>query len=314
MDETEGTLTFAKKAKNELAGAKIQTLGAKKAVLSGFTRLAGTLSIGSRPFLSYRTELSKAAKLIFSLLKELYGVTPRIVFERKMHFDKSMVYVVIADGHEVYGILEDLKVKRKLRPVPIKAMANKDNLRDFVKGLFLATGSLNAPESKSYFLEIAMDSQSDAQTVCNALCRSEGLFSFKVAKIRDKWLVYLKRSSEIAEFLAWLGAPVATLDYENARAEKDYFNNENRLNICYAANYSKSLKTGAENIRDINVFLKRTELGRLDAKTQAVIRSRLKNKDFSYGELAEDITRTGTKITKSGVARVFAKIKEAVGN
>ncbi len=309
MEDSEKTLTFTKKVKNELAGVKTESHKAQKALLSGFVRLSGDIAIGSRPSLSCHTELSSVAKLAFNLLKSIYGVQPNFIFERKMRFDKSMVFVVRVDGKEVYDIAADLKVQKNLRPSKIRAMVNRENLRYFARGLFLSSGSINPPESKSYFLEITMDSQEDALIVAKALQESEGRFSFKVSSIRSKYLVYLKKGSEIAEFLAWLGASESTLDYENKRVEKDFFNNENRLEIAYAANYNKSLKTGAGNVEDIEAIKRTSDFDHLSPKEVAAVRCRLQNKDFSYVEIAQALTKAGFPLTKSSVARIFAKIR-----
>lgn len=310
MSETESSITFAKKAKNELADGMPKYPNAKKALLSGLTRNAASLSIGSHPSLTYRTELSKVAKLIFNLLKSTMGITPRIVFQQKMRFDKSIVYVVIAEGKDIYQALADLKVQKNLRPTPIRAMANPANIKYFATGLFLATGSVNSPNAKSYILEITMNSQEDANALADGLKAVNERFSFKVAPLRDKWMVYLKKSSEISEFLAWLGAMSSTMEYENARITKDYFNNQNRLNICDAANYSKSLKAAQETIQDIQLVLSQRDIKSFDAKTQAVWAIRLANQELSYGEIAQEATKQGFSITKSGVARLFRVAKE----
>lgn len=309
--EEENSLTFTKKVKNELSNYKLTSIRAKKNLLSGFTRLASTLSIGSNPSLTYRTPLSKVAKLIYQLLKELYGVTPSIIYERKMHFDKAIVYVVKIHGKEVYDILLDLKVRKSLRLTPIRALVNKENIRHFTQGLFLANGVVNSPDSKSYFLQITMDEEDDAKQLAEGLFSTNQRFSFKLIKNkRQKWMVYLKKSAEIAEFLSWLGATNSMLEYENARVTKDFFNNENRLNICYAANYSKSLKTGEKNISDINIVLKNKSISAYSEKIQSILQYRLKNKDSSYSEIAQALSVNGVKITKSFVARVFKGIAE----
>lgn len=88
---------------------------------------------------------------------------------------------------------------KNFQPVPLRSMLNKENLRYFLAGAFMAGGSVNAPSSKSYFLEISFSNKDDATRVMEALQSTEE-FSAKVIQRRDKWIVYLKRSSEIAIF------------------------------------------------------------------------------------------------------------------
>lgn len=303
-------VTFAKRVKNELALNEPSTVKGKRALLAGFARQASSLSIGANPVLTFRTEIANAARMTFNLLKDLYSLTPAFVFERKMKFDKSMVYLVRVRGECIYDVMEDLRVLRNLRPVPLRSMLNEENIQRFMQGLFIASGSVNAPESKSYFLEISLNREEDAEAICQALYRENPRFTFRTIARRDKWMIYLKRSSEIAEFIAWIGATNSALEYESARVEKDFFNSENRLNICLAHNLSRSLKTAEENLRQIELIKRAGRESSLDSKTRAVLEARLKDGEASYQELAETLTSQGIPLTKSGVARAFTRIRE----
>lgn len=305
----EKTYTFAKTVKSELAGLEYSSKIMRFDVLSGFTRLNANFSLGKVPSISYKTEIASVAKLIYSLIKEMYGVTPRVIYERKMRFDKSMVYVIKVESSKAFDILLDLKVMKNLKLMPLRSLINEENLKYFLIGCFLATGSVNSPNSKSYFLEISFTSKDDAERVKDALL-SLGEFTAKMIQRRDKWIVYLKRSSEIAVFLSFLGSTNSMLNYENVRATKDLMNNENRLDICAAHNYSRSLKTGKQNLEDINYLLSIHSMNVFDEKTQAVIKARLEHQDASFGELAEIVSNSGVRISKSGVSHVFSLLHE----
>lgn len=68
--------------------------------------------------------------------------------------------------------------------------------------------------------------------------------------------MYLKKSLQIGNFLAYINAITAMLNYENIRLTRDYNNNDNRVTICYSANYEKALKNGINNIKDIKIVEK----------------------------------------------------------
>lgn len=305
----EKTYTFAKTVKSELAFLDYDSKIMRFGVLSGFTRLNGNFSLGKVPSISYKTEIAAVAKLIYSLLKEMYGVTPRVIYERKMRFDKSMVYIIKVETPKAFDILQDLKVMKNLKLMPLRSLINEENLKYFLVGCFLATGSVNSPSSKSYFLEMAFAEEDDANRVKEALL-GLGEFTVKVIQRRDKWIVYLKRSSEIAVFLSFLGSTNSMLNYENVRATKDLMNNENRLDICAAYNYSRSLKTGKQNLEDIHHLLSIHSLSFFDPKTQAVIKARLEHHDASFGELADIVSANGIQISKSGISHVFSMLHE----
>lgn len=308
MAEEKG-MTFAKTVKAEISNLPYKSKIMKYGVLSGFTRINASFSLGRVPTITYTTEIASVARLIYSLLKDMYGVMPRIIYQRRMRFNKSMVYVIKVESPKSYEIMSDLKVMKNLQPVPLRSLLNKDNLRYFAIGSFMAGGSVNSPMSNSYFLEIAYNSEDDANRVRDALV-DIAEFSFKVIKRREKWIVYLKKSSEIAMFLSFLGSTNSMLNYENARATKDLMNNENRLDICAAHNYNKAMKKGEENIKDINKLLASHPIELYDEKTGAVMKARLASPDASYGDLATMISESGIPISKSGVYHILASIHE----
>lgn len=306
-------MTFAKKVKTEIANNKYNSSAIKKRILSGFTRVNGILSIGRLPRLSYSTEVAQVAKLFFNFLKSLYGVSPTFKYERKMRFKKQRIYIVIVESPQVYTILEDLKVKKNLKPIPLRSMVNKENLRGFITGCFLASGSINSPSSKSYYLELAYADKEDAERVRDGLFQ-QGDFSPKIIQRRDKWVVYLKKSAEITLFLRLIGATQSMLDYENARTTKDLLNNENRLDICLAYNLSRTLKSSQQNIDDINKLLTLVPLESLEPKMKAVVQARLNNKEASLTEISEMVAEQGIFISRSSISRIFSNIHDMVTN
>jgi len=329
MPKKEGSITFTQEVKTEIAQGiklsekeidpenpndKVSSLKTQKLILSGLTRLSSTPSIGSNPSLKYKTPNSKVARLIYEMLKNIYGLSPTFVYERQMHFDKSIVYVVRIQSKEVYDVLDDLKVMKNLRYTPLRSVLNQENIRNFTKGLFLASGVVNSPKSNSYFLQITMNNEDDAINLCESLNKTEFQFPFKVKKNKNKWMVYLKRSFEISDFLKWIGATNLGMAYENERVTRDYYNNINRWNICDAANFSKTMKTSERNINDINIVLKHKPLSSFSPKHQAIIQYRLNNKEASYGEIANALISQGFSVTKSMVARLFSQMSEEAQN
>ena len=70
-------INFAKQVKNELTSQKY-TIEQKKAILTGFIRSSGTLSLGKVPTLHLRTEIASVAKLIFSAFNDCYEITSKM--------------------------------------------------------------------------------------------------------------------------------------------------------------------------------------------------------------------------------------------
>lgn len=309
-------LNFAKQVKNE-AATLTYNKEELKYLLSGFIRNGGVFSIGSNPSLSVHTELATIAKLIYSALKEVYDLKPTINYEKKTRFGKKLVYLVEVKDKKLYDVMEDLEIFTDSgfsRVLPKNGL-HKKYFPAFVTGCFLAAGSINNPKmgKTSYFLEMAFTDKSDALAVKRKLTsfKNENTMDFKYIKRRERHVLYLKKANQISVFLHFIGALDSMLDYENARVEKADTSDENRAEICVAANYMKTLSTAEKDIEDIKMVLKVKPITLFSEKEQAVINVRLQHNDFNYREIAEEVSENhNIQITKSGVVHILTSVRE----
>ena len=100
---------FTRSVKNELASYSYEKEELKY-ILSGFARNGGTFSIGKNPTLHLRTEIASVAKILYRALKECYGLSPRIAYEKVTRFKRGIAYRVVVSSPELYHIMEDLEV------------------------------------------------------------------------------------------------------------------------------------------------------------------------------------------------------------
>jgi DNA-binding protein WhiA len=314
MAEKEKKIPFAKKVKEEISAIEYTT-EQKKWILSGFARNGGAFRIGTSPSLSMKSEIANVAKLLYSALKDYYGLNPEIRYEKVKRFGRGLVFEVYVSDKRLYEVMEDLEIFQDgLFRIPPKEGLHRRYLKYMIIGSFLANGSVNNPSSSktSYFLEMAYSDKQDALAVRRKIdtFKEERTMNFKYIKRREKHVLYLKRSDQISVFLSYVGAMEAMFEFENARVTKDEMNMENRLNICDTANLSKTISTAKRDIDLITELLKVKPLGLYDPKTQAVINARLKLKDSNYRELAEYIsTQEEIAITKSGVVHILANLR-----
>ncbi len=315
----EKTLSFARKIKEELTTNQY-TVEEKKFILSGFVRNGGVLSggfFGKSVSLELHTEDALIAKFIYACLKECYNLSPEIQYEKVSRFGRGLVYLVSASDDRITSIMEELEILEDgyVRIPPKEGLLRK-NLKYLLIGCFLANGSVNNPNSTktSYFAEMAFSDKNDAMVIKHKLdsFKDEKTMSFKYILRREKHVLYLKKSDQIAVFLSYLGATESMFEFENARMIKDDSNTINRLNICDAANYSKTRATCEKDLHAIDVFLKVRRLEFLDEKTKTVIMARRKLTEANYRELAEYINENeNLAITKSGVVHILRNIREA---
>lgn len=154
----------------------------------------------------------------------------------------------------------------------------------FLRGAFLAGGSVTDPE-KGYHLEFTTTHFSVSRE-CNVLMQEVLGFYPKTAVRGGGQVLYMKQSDQIADFLTYLGAPVASMGILEARLEKELNNKVNRRCNCDDANISKVVEAAQEQLAAIRTL---TELGLLDnmpAKLKQAAIARENNPSASLSELA----------------------------
>ena len=120
--------------------------------------------------------------------------------------------------------------------------------RAFVRGCFLASGSISAPQ-KGYHFEIVTVSEKRAQQL-QQIIRTCGIEAKTV--VRKKYhVVYAKEGEQIGDLLSLMEAPKARMNFENIRILKDVRNSVNRKVNCEAANLNKTANASLEQVRDI---------------------------------------------------------------
>ena len=255
--------------------------------------------------LTVKTENPSVARRIFNLLKRIYGVNINLtVRTQKKFFNKKIYYLNVVE--KVNIIKNDIEsVYRSINDLTDEEQAS------YLKGTFLAVGSINDPAKSKYHLEFLIGDEKNSKTIDKLLKHFR--FSSKILKREKGYMVYLKQAEEISDFIKLIGAINALFYFEDIRIYRDHKNMVNRLNNCEQANVEKSMKTCNEQLENIN-YLKENDLeSLLDDKTKLIISYRIKYPETTMSELAEIISlETDINITKSGINHHFRKIKELV--
>ncbi len=154
----------------------------------------------------------------------------------------------------------------------------------FLRGAFLAGGSVTDPV-KAYHLEIATNHRSVAKE--SYLLMGEVMtFYPKTANRSGGQVLYFKQSEQIEEYLAYLGAPLASMGIMEARLEKDLNNKVNRRCNCDDANTSKVVEAAQEQLAAIRILRRKGTLEQLPQKLQQAAMAREAHPESSLTELA----------------------------
>lgn len=303
-------MSFTTTIKEEISRIK-NTRSESISELSGFLRNNGTCTDTTIDLL---TENATVAKRIYRLMKEIYDITCEIETRKNMNFSKNNLYLIMIN-EKVDSILKDLSITDDkgifLEKPNSYIFDSEEETRAYLRGAFLAKGSVNDPKTARYHLELLIEEKEEAKFLSNLLNEFE--LNSKVLS-RDKgYMVYIKEAEKIGDFLRIMSANQAVLYYEDIRIYRDHKNMTNRLNNCEQANIDKIVGNATKQIEEIEYLKENLGIELLDDKTKEVIEYRLKYPEASLLELSEIISyETGKPITKSGLNHRFRKIREQV--
>lgn len=301
-------MSFTSEIKNETSMLNL-TQSEKIAELSAFIRSNGKIF---DDYIELYTENIKIAKRMFSFIKDLYNVNCEIKNRSNQLFTKKNIYYVYIKEKKQM-ILEDLSIIDQngnyLETVSEYIVGSLDEIKAYIRGSFYARGSINDPKTSQYHLEFLYDNKFEAVFIQRLLNEFE--LNAKILMREKKYMVYIKDSDDISDFLKLIGASQGVMYYENIRALKEQKNITNRLNNCEQANTDKILMSSNEQIKDINLIVEKLGEEFLDEKLLEAANYRCKYPESSLLELSEIMSmETGKNITKSGLNHRFRKIKE----
>lgn len=301
-------MSFTTNIKEEISSFK-NTKSELIAELSGYIRNNGNIQDN---MITMSTENKWIMERVSNSLKDFYNIDVPIETVENLNFSKKDLYQIkISLTNEKclkeLGILDDNN--KYLDTVPSYIVGANEEIRGYLRGVFLACGSINDPKTSRYHMELLVERPSEAVFVQQLL----NLFDLN-AKIlnRDKgYMIYIKEAERISDFIKIIGANKAVLYYEDIRVYRDKKNNTNRLNNMEQANMDKVIETANSQLKDIEIIEKNDGLVLLDDKVLIALKYRKKYPEASLKELAEIISlETNKSITKSGLNHRLKKIED----
>lgn len=305
-------MSFSIDVKNEITRQENTNLE-NAALLSAFIRQNAFID---NEAITIRTENAATCRYLFKIVKSLYDITSKITIRKNFNFKKSLVYIIEINKKKDI-ILKDLSLMNQdgyFINVPKEYMVDDDELKKaYLKGCFLASGSINNPKTSRYHLEFLIDDEEYAVFISEML--NEYDLNSKVITRKNGYMVYIKEAEKISDFLKLIKAYNSVLFFEDVRIYRDKKNITNRLNNCEQANVEKTINTASKQIEAINLISEMIGLDAIDEKIAVVATFRLKYPESSLLELSDIMSReTGTKMSKSCLNHRFRKLKKIADN
>jgi DNA-binding protein WhiA len=238
----------------------------------------------------------------------VYHVEAELLVSRKMNLRKNYNYAVRLKGGS-HRVLTDLSILQNdqlhlSHQISADIWERQPLLRSYLRGAFLAGGSVNNPETSRYHLEIYSTYADHSADLLKVMHQFH--LNAKETQRRSGFIVYLKEAEQVADFLQLIGATNAMLQFEDVRIVRDMRNSVNRLVNCETANMNKTVNAAAKQIDNIEYIQATVGLNQLSPSLREIAVVRLANPEVSLKELGEMLPNG--PVSKSGVNHRLRKI------
>ncbi len=259
--------------------------------------------------LSIRIDDIAVARRLFNLLRQAGVETPVIIKQQERRFSKNIYLVQVQGSEQVDALLIYLDLKeagpylslpRRQASLPRRTCCKKA----FLRGAFLAGGSISVSRRSGYHLEINCGSLEDAQAYQKILKTFQ--LTPLIRKRSEAVSLYFKSAESVADFLRIIGAGGALLELESHRVVKSMRNQVNRLVNFETANLEKVVASAQQQLETIDSIDSLIGLNNLSPALRDAALARRQNPEASLKELGEMLDPT---VSKSGMNHRFRQLE-----
>lgn len=298
-------MTFTADIKEEL----IHLSECDKPELTAIIKMSGVVGLThSGLSLSITTENAKIARYIYESFENLYWLQPEIKYHNKTNLKKNRVYTVFLE-HDVDKVLTDLKLADAFFSIDTginpSILEHDEQGQSYLRGAFLASGSVTDPHKGKYQLEffsVYKDHADDLKSLMNKF-----MLDAKVFERKNGSITYLQKAEDIMDVLLVMGAMTAKQNFEEIKIFREARNDLNRANNAETANIARTVNASMKTINNLIKIMDTIGLDSLPIELQQLARLRIENPDYSIAQLAEILE---PPLTKSGVNHRLRKLNK----
>ena len=246
--------------------------------------------------LRFQTENDAVVRKYFTLLQKTFNIETEIAIRESRQMKKGNVYYVeIADPGQVETVLQGTKLS--VNEGDGETLYTENALltqqscckRAFIRGAFLASGSISDPE-KGYHFEIVTQDERKAAHLQEIICSFQ--IDAKIVLRKKSYVVYVKEGAQIVDMLAIMEANVALMNLENIRILKEI---------------NKTVNAAVKQIEDIRLIEQKKGFHNLNEGLAEIAELRLQYPEATLKELGMMLN---PQVGKSGVNHRLRKLSE----
>lgn len=191
--------------------------------------------------------------------------------------------------------------------ISYKNVRNKCCEKSFLRAAFLAVGLISDPQ-KQYKLEFVFADEKLANQLFEFV-NQISLINLKLVKRASNFVLYSKSSSQIEDFLTYIGAQNASMDFMQTKMFKEAMNDINRKANFETANIDKTYSASARQIAAIALLVDNDMFEKLPENLKEVADLRFNHPDMTLNQLAESL-----QISRSAVNHRLGKVLKLAEN
>ena len=304
-------MSFSSEVKEELSEQIASGRHCRLAETAAILSLCGKIVIteNDRYCVKIQTENLAVARKYFTLLRKTFNIRAEVSVRKSRGV--RFYSVIVSRDQEARRLLgetclldEDGNISECMSPMHHRLLKQNCCRRAFIRGAFLAAGSVSDPE-KSYHFEIVCAAPEKARQLQELLASYD--VDAKTVLRKRHYVVYIKEGSQIVELLALMGAHISLMQLENVRIVKEMRNSVNRKVNCETANLNKTVSAAVRQAEDIRYIQERIGLDKLPVDLEETARLRLEHTEASLKELGDMLS---PKVGKSGVNHRLRKLSQ----
>jgi DNA-binding protein WhiA len=299
-------MSFSGMVKEELSRALGTARHCRIAELAALLSACGRLEKDGS--LIFQMENETVVRKYFTLLQKTFNIEAVISVHESGYAKKGHLFSLeLNDPEQIQEVLQSTKLSldkdgETLYLSNTLSIQNSCCKRAFIRGAFLAAGSMSDPE-KSYHFEIVCPEEQKAIQLQNVIRSFE--IDAKIVPRKKSYVVYVKEGAQIVDMLAIMEAGNSLMDLENIRIVKEVRNSVNRQVNCETANINKTVNAAVKQIADIELIRQRVGFQSLNEGLAQIAQLRLQYPEATLKELGMMLT---PHVGKSGVNHRLRKL------
>ena len=301
-------MSFASEVKKELLSIEDNSNCCKLAMIFGILQNSSDIVFNRKGIkIVVKSHILTVIQQLKTFLSKKYDVETVVKYGNENNINKLRYYYldVVGDTNKIIDdfYLSPISEINATLPIIKKECCKKA----FLRGMFISKGSINDPRKNCYHLEITCKNFEQATLVKYIFNINE--IDAKIRERKNQYVVYIKKSEDISNTLALIGAASGVFYFEDSRIIRDINNQANRQTNCDIANVIKSTDAANKQLQAIEYIKEHGQYNKMPARLQTMATMREDYPEATLKDLSDySENYFGKPLSKSGISHCLKSL------